>query len=72
MSITDKSQVVLRLACNPEAFGLTVSIPPAEGNKPLSIMMDTKFEAMVKPDNFCFCTGTSKLALKGHHDGYQV
>lgn len=38
---------------NPEAFGQTVSIAPAEGQKPLSIMTDTNFEAMVNPDKFC-------------------
>ena len=36
---------------NPETF---VSIAPAEGQKPLSIMTDTNFEAMVNPDKFCF------------------
>ena len=43
---------------NPEAFGQTVSIAPAEGQKPLSIMTDTHFEAMVNPDKFCFANGT--------------
>ena len=42
---------------NPEAFGQTVSIAPAEGQKPLSIMTDTNFEAMVNPDKFCFGKG---------------
>ena len=32
---------------NPEAFGQTVSITPAEGQKPISIMTDPYFEAMV-------------------------
>ena len=43
---------------NPEAFGHTVSIAPAEGQKPLSIMTDSDFEAMVNPNKFCFGTGT--------------
>ena len=43
---------------NPEAFGQTVSIAPAEGQKPLSIMTDPDFEAMVNPDKFCFGKGT--------------
>ena len=43
---------------NPEAFSQTVSIAPAEGQKPLSIMTDTNFEAMVNPDKFCFGNGT--------------
>ena len=43
---------------NPEAFSQTVSIAPAEGQKPLSIMTDTNFEAMVNPDKFCFGIGT--------------
>ena len=34
---------------NPEAFGQTVSNAPAEGQKPLSIMTDAEFEAMVNP-----------------------
>ena len=43
---------------NPEAFGQTVSIAPAEGQKPLSIMTDAEFEAMVNPDKFSFGKGT--------------
>ena len=39
---------------NPEAFGQIISIAPAEGQKPLSIMTDPDFEAMVNPDKFCF------------------
>ena len=39
---------------NPE----TVSIAPAEGQKPPSIMTDTNFETMVNPDKFCFGNGT--------------
>ena len=43
----------------------TVSIAPAEGQKPLSIMTDRKFEAMVNPDKFCFGNGTfNKKYLK--------
>ena len=35
---------------NPEAFGQTISMAPAEGQKPLSIMTDAEFEGMVNPD----------------------
>ena len=41
-----------------EAFGQTVSIAPAEGQKPLSIMADAEFQAMVNPHKFCFGKGT--------------
>ena len=37
---------------NPEAFMDIVSIAPAEGQRPLSIMSDTNFEAMSNPDKF--------------------
>ena len=37
---------------NPEA------IAPAEGQKPLSMMTDSHFEAMSNPDKFCYSTGT--------------
>ena len=43
---------------NPEAFGETVSIAPAEGHKQLPVMTDEDFEAMVNPDKFCFGNGT--------------
>ena len=43
---------------NPEAFGQIVSVAPAEGQKPLSIMTDSNFEAIVNPDKFCFGNGT--------------
>ena len=39
---------------NPEVFCQTISIAPVEGQKSLSIMADTKFEAMVNPDKLCF------------------
>ena len=42
---------------NPEVIGQIISIAPA-GQKPLSIMTDSNFEAMVNPDKFCFGTGT--------------
>ena len=37
---------------NPEAFMDIVSIAPAKGQRPLSIMSDTNFEAMSNPDKF--------------------
>ena len=45
---------------NPEAFAEVVCLAPAEGQKPLSIMIDSTFEAMSNPDKFptgdgCFC-----------------
>ena len=38
--------------------GQTVSIAPAEGQKPLSIMTDPNFEAIANPDKFYFGKGT--------------
>ena len=35
-----------------------ISVAPAEGQRPLSIMTDPTFEAMFNPDKFCFGTGT--------------
>ena len=40
---------------HPEAI---ISVAPAEGQRPLSIMTDTNFEAMFNPDKFCFGDGT--------------
>ena len=40
---------------HPEAI---ISVAPAEGQRPLSIMTDTNFEAMFNPDKFCFGSGT--------------
>lgn len=40
---------------HPEAI---VSVAPAEGQKPLSIMTDPNFEAMFNPNKFCFGSGT--------------
>ena len=37
---------------NPEAFAEVVCLAPAEGQKPLSIMIDSTFEAMSNPDKF--------------------
>ena len=56
--ITGGPQASMMLFENQEAFGQTVSIAPAEGQKPLSIMTDAEFEAMVNPDKFCFGKGT--------------
>lgn len=42
---------------NPEAFADIICIAPAEGQRPLSIMTDTNFEAMSNPDKFPFGTG---------------
>ena len=56
--ITGGPQASMMSLENPEAFSQTVSIAPAEGQKPLSIMTDTNFEAMVNPDKFCFGIGT--------------
>ena len=56
--ITGGPQASMMTFENPEAFGQTVSIAPGEGQKPLSIMTDAEFEAMVNPDKFCFGKGT--------------
>ena len=56
--ITGGPQASMMSLENPEAFGQMVSLAPGEGQKPLSIMTDTGFEAMVNPDKFCFGTGT--------------
>jgi len=45
--------VVLSLE-NPEQI---VSTAPAEGQKPLFIMSDPKFELMTNPDKFCLGEG---------------
>jgi len=37
---------------NPEAFSEIVSVAPAEGQRPLSIMTDTNFETMCNPDKW--------------------
>ena len=60
--ITGGPQASMMTFENPEAFGQTVSIAPAEGQKPLSIMTDSEFEAMVNPDKFCFGKGTFNTA----------
>ena len=46
---------------NPEAFNEIVCVTPVEGQRPLSIMSDSNFEAMSNPDKFpisdgCFAT----------------
>ena len=56
--ITGGPQASMMSFVNPEAFGQTISIAPAEGQKPLSIMTDAEFEAMDNPDKFCFGKGT--------------
>ena len=40
---------------HPEAI---ISVAPAEGQRPLSIMTDPNFEAMFNPDKFCFGSET--------------
>ncbi len=34
-----------------------ISVAPAEGQRPLFIMIDPNFEAMFNPDKFCFGSG---------------
>ena len=60
MEITGGPQASMMTLEHPEAFGQTVSIAPAEGQKPLSILTDAEFEAMVNPQKFCFGKGTNK------------
>ena len=43
---------------NPEADPQLLSVAPAEGQKPMDIMMDKHLEAMCNPDKFCLGTGT--------------
>ena len=56
--ITGGPQANMMSLENLKTFSQTVSIAPAEGQKSLSIMTDTDFEAMVNPDKFCFGKGT--------------
>ena len=42
---------------NLESDAQTYSIAPAEGQKPISMMTDEKFEEMANPDKLCFGTG---------------
>ncbi len=42
---------------DPEAFAEIVSLAPAEGQRPLSIMTDSKFETMCNPEKFPWGTG---------------
>ena len=37
---------------NPETFSQVVCVAPCEGQRPLSIMTDTNFEAMSYPSKF--------------------
>ena len=55
--ITGGPQASMMSVENPEAFEQIFSIAPAEGQRPLSIMTDSHFEAMCNPDKFCFGTG---------------
>ena len=41
-------------AVNPETLAHTISIAPAEGQRPLAIMTDKNFECMFNPDKFFF------------------
>jgi len=43
---------------SPELPDSIVSVAPAEGQTPVSIMTDPNFEAMFNPDKFCFGNGT--------------
>lgn len=43
---------------NPETSKDIICVAPAEGEKPLNIMIDSNFEAMSNPDKFHFGTGT--------------
>ena len=52
--ITGGPQASTMFVENPQA------IAPAEGQKPLSMMTDSHFEAMSNPDKFCYSTGTFK------------
>ena len=52
--ITIGPQASMMTVENPES---TVSVAPAEGQKPLSIMTDSSFEAMFNPDKFCYGNG---------------
>ena len=52
--ITSGPQVSIMSIDNPEA---TISVAPAEGQKPLSFMTDSNFEAMFNPDKFCYGNG---------------
>ena len=52
--ITVGPQASMMTVENPES---TVSVAPAEGQKPLSIMTDSSFEAMFNPDKFCYGDG---------------
>ena len=42
---------------SPESFREIICVAPAEGEKPLSIMTDSNFEAMSNPDKFPFANG---------------
>ncbi len=42
---------------NPETFNEVVCVAPAEGQKPMSIMTDSTFEAMSNPDKFPMSSG---------------
>ena len=44
---------------NPEAFAEILCVAPAEGERPLSIMTDSNFEAMSNPDKFPIGSGCS-------------
>ena len=53
--ITGGPQASMMSVENPEA---TISVAPAEGQRPLLIMTDSNFEAMFNPDKFCYGSGT--------------
>ena len=45
---------------NPESFRHTMCVAPAEGERPLNIMIDLTFEAMSNPDKFPYGTGSDR------------
>ena len=55
MQITGCPSASMMSLEHPEAI---ISVAPAEGQRPLSIMRDPNFEAMFNPDKFCFGSGT--------------
>ena len=54
LEITGGTHASMLTAENPEQI---VNIAPAEGQKPLFIMTDPKFELMCNPDKFCYGKG---------------
>ena len=57
MQITGGPQASMMSVENPESFEQILSIAPAEGQRPISIMTNAKFEAMCNPEKFCYGDG---------------